>query len=727
MVLLESSVKAERHKEQRNPLRQEENGVNEKDVKHRANSKGTKEEEGCSRARERKRVELGRGRNSWVDIGGCRSDTNGERRGDTCITSTSARSAVRRAAAATAVAVNASRRGGSRYPCTDRSARAQRTRHAVALPLDANLAVRSRDLGSAQAGGKSVAGRGSQAGDRPRTSLAHEEGVASYRAPRLRRRYSTTVVVSARLALATPRVERGRKRGGKLALIEAGDSSHAHPGGSCKRSTAVKEKETKREKEEERDKGEGARRGEREIEAGQRAAKTERRGEAIARGWRVNKREYIRYRDDRARRGKHGWTRCGMAWGYWSATTVSDRGRSPRREKDKQHQSLHQHQPPSQQQQQQQAQQQMHQTELSAQSTYASVQERELSVTGPGIGIVTEEPPCSMMIQGGSFYSYSAATAAAAAAAVSRRISTVVEGSGGGGGPSSITSTGIQVLPRERHVKPGTSTHPPSPGSGDSAEYEQPLIGQLRSADISPPPILIGSPPHHHQYYHHLHHDDIFAQPGTSSRATKLVQCPPDAVEGMDELSEAELEEVAANAELIYGIGPTATCRVHGPCSQQPLPLSLPPESALSMTSLLDVEPAGPSPFQFNEITWGRCNRGEDTRLRRKSTSLARDQLCPPPPPPPPSLPSRFFDAARDLGQSLPACLPLAKIILGHSVLVRVRLRPVHLARCAGRDAQKNACLPAAAPHDSRISRPPSFRPALAFVDGNRRARERDV
>lgn len=40
-------------------------------------------------------------------------------------------------------------------------------------------------------------------------------------------------------------MERGRKRGGKLALIEAG----AHPGGSCKRSTVVKEKETKREKE----------------------------------------------------------------------------------------------------------------------------------------------------------------------------------------------------------------------------------------------------------------------------------------------------------------------------------------------------------------------------------------------------------------------------------------------------------------------------------------------
>lgn len=236
-------------------------------------------------------------------------------------------------------------------------------------------------------------------------------------------------------------------------------------------------------------------------------------------------------------------------------------------------------------------------------------QEREL---GSGVaGVATEEPPCSMMIQGGSFYSYSAATAAAAA---NRRISTAVV-EGGGGPSSSSTSTGIQVLPRERHVKSGT--YPPSPGSGDSAEYEQPIIGHLRAADISPPP-RISSPLHHHHLHHH--HDDIFAQPSTSSRsATKMLQCPPDAAEGMDELSEAEFEEVIVNTELIYGrnIGPTATCRVHGPCNQQQLPPLL-PESAPSMTSLLDVEPMGPSQFQFNEITWGRCNRARGYADQKK-------------------------------------------------------------------------------------------------------------
>ncbi|CAL1689701.1 unnamed protein product [Lasius platythorax] len=309
-----------------------------------------------------------------------------------------------------------------------------------------------------------------------------------------------------------------------------------------------------------------------------------------------------------------------MAWGYWSATSVSDRGRSPRREKDKQHQSLHQ---PSQQ-------QQMHQSELSAQSTYSTVQqEREL---GPGVaGVATEEPPCSMMIQGGSFYSYSAATAAAAAAAAASRRISVAE-SGGGPSSSSATSTGIQVLPREHHVKPGA--YPPSPGSGDSAEYEQPIIGHLRAADISPPP-RIGSPLHHHHHHHHHHHDDIFAQPSTSSRAaTKLLPCPPDAAEGMDELSEAEFEEVIVNAELIYGrsIGPAVTCRVHGPCNQQQQLPPLLPESAPSLTSL-DVEPMGPSPFQFNEITWGRCSRARKSALLRSfgpcSSHLQRISLMP--------------------------------------------------------------------------------------------------
>lgn len=275
-----------------------------------------------------------------------------------------------------------------------------------------------------------------------------------------------------------------------------------------------------------------------------------------------------------------------MAWGYWSATSVSDRGRSPRREKDKQqqYQSLHPHQ--HQQQQQQAQQQQVHQTQTELPQSAYGVQQGELGTTAPGCAItVVEEPPCSMMIQGGSFYSYSAAAAAA-----SRRIA--VEG------PSSSTvSTGVQVLPREpRHVRappPGASVYPPSsPGSGDSAEYEQPLVSCYRGGEMTtpPPPLRVGTP-----------HDDIFAQPGTSSasaRSSKL-QIVCDAADLMEEYSEAELEEMH-NVEMIYagraGLEPTSTCRVHGPRNP-------PPEPAPSMSSLLDE---GPSPFQFNEITWGR-------------------------------------------------------------------------------------------------------------------------
>lgn len=261
-----------------------------------------------------------------------------------------------------------------------------------------------------------------------------------------------------------------------------------------------------------------------------------------------------------------------MAWGYWSATSVSDRGRSPRREKEKYYQTLHPHQHQS------SHQQQVHQTEL-PQNTYG-IQQSDYGVI-PGAAAV-EEPPCSMMIQGGSFYSYSAATAAAAAAAAtSRRISTIE-------GPSSSTSTGIQVYPRERHVRP--STYPPSPDS-DSAEYEQP-IANFR-AELSS---------------HDSPHDDIFAQPSTSSR-TKLL-CD----EEMEGLSDAEFEEMI-NAEMIYasnsrGIGST-TCRIHGPYN----PLPEPAPSSMS-SSLLD-EPVGSSPFQFNEITWGRCQR---VRLQRRDS-----------------------------------------------------------------------------------------------------------
>lgn len=116
-------------------------------------------------------------------------------------------------------AVNASRRGSSRYPCTDRSARATR--------FDANLAVRLRDR---------VVKREVPSGERRKSSRGCREPLLRSQKGCVIDNVSTTaIVVGGSRRRATPRAERGRKRGGKLASIEAGDSSHAHPGGSCVR------------------------------------------------------------------------------------------------------------------------------------------------------------------------------------------------------------------------------------------------------------------------------------------------------------------------------------------------------------------------------------------------------------------------------------------------------------------------------------------------------------
>ncbi|XP_076660815.1 protein kinase C iota type isoform X1 [Halictus rubicundus] len=281
-----------------------------------------------------------------------------------------------------------------------------------------------------------------------------------------------------------------------------------------------------------------------------------------------------------------------MAWGYWSATSVSDRGRSPRREKDKQQsQGLHQHQ--------QQQQQQFHQTESGISTGLYGVQQQvqsEIGVgtsSGPGgggaAGAAVEEPPCSMMIQGGSFYSYSAALAAAAAAAAGRKIPPAVE-------VPSTSSTGIQVLPRDRPIKSSTSTYPPSPSS-DSAEYEQPIAG-IRG-ECSPN----NSP-----------RDEIFIQPGSSSSRMKLL-----GKKGVDDTSEVDLDEVIAT-EMMYAtsnqvVGPNR-CRVHGPCNQRPDPA---PSTADDTT--------GFSQFWFNDITWvfpnvppapGMPCQGEDRSIYRR-------------------------------------------------------------------------------------------------------------
>ena len=239
-----------------------------------------------------------------------------------------------------------------------------------------------------------------------------------------------------------------------------------------------------------------------------------------------------------------------MAWGYWSATSV-DRGRSPRREKDKQ--AIHH--------QQLQQQPQQYQTQDSLQGC-SSLQQVQAELDA----VASEDPPCSRMIQGGSFYSYSAAAAAVAAAATERKTASSADQLPGG----------IHVFPRDLQARPGTSNYTPSPGS-DSAEYEQPIA-------------------HINNCVHHEDPRDVLVQ--TSSRVKLLRD------DGDDEISEAELEDIAS-ADVIYAsnsrlIRPGSSgCLVHGDYNP-------PNEMAPSLPSFV-TEHAAPSSsqFWFNDITWG--------------------------------------------------------------------------------------------------------------------------
>ncbi|XP_051164524.1 atypical protein kinase C isoform X1 [Leptopilina boulardi] len=266
-----------------------------------------------------------------------------------------------------------------------------------------------------------------------------------------------------------------------------------------------------------------------------------------------------------------------MAWGYWSATSVGDRGRSPRRDKDK----TINHQLQQQQQQQQQQPAQQYQTLDSLQGT------SQLQVQGELDG---EDPPCSRMIQGGSFYSYSAAAAAVAAAAERRTFpSNLVEGS---------TSGGMihHVFPRDLQPRPGTSNFSPSPGS-DSAEYEQPI--------------------HLNSYIHHDDPRDVLVQ--TSSRIKLLRD------DGDDDVSETELEDMSST-DVIYAsnnrlIRPGSSgCLVHGPYTSSETGHSLP-------SFVTEHGGSSASQFWFNDITWvfpnvppapGMPCQGEDRSIYRR-------------------------------------------------------------------------------------------------------------
>ncbi|XP_046464967.1 atypical protein kinase C isoform X1 [Neodiprion pinetum] len=256
-----------------------------------------------------------------------------------------------------------------------------------------------------------------------------------------------------------------------------------------------------------------------------------------------------------------------MAWGYWNATSVADRGRSPRRDKDKQ---------TIQQSQQQQQTTPAASEFLQGASTLQQIQGCEMS---SAVGNAVEDAPCTLMIQGGSFYSYSAAAAAAAAAAAGRRAS-VVEGA----------ALQAAVLPRAPGAGfPGTSAVVFSSNSpcSDSAEDES-----------------------HAAYVH---------QDGTAGVQTTRRHNLPRG-NNDDESDDPDHDDV----DLIYASNTLAAgCLLHGHCNTQERNIAnSAPGSNLgdyaaaiaAANSAAGPAAGGTAQFgRFNNITWGRSWPGRDS------------------------------------------------------------------------------------------------------------------
>lgn len=250
-----------------------------------------------------------------------------------------------------------------------------------------------------------------------------------------------------------------------------------------------------------------------------------------------------------------------MAWGYWSATSVGDRGRSPRREKDKQ--SI----------QNSQQQSQITSSEyVQGSSGVQQMQQGDLnpasSVPGPpGLGM-GEDPSCALMIQGASFYSYSAAAAAAAAAAGRRA--------------SAVEGAALQAAVH-RGFAPGTSGNNFASNSpcSDSADDES-----------------------SHGVY--VHQDGIVQMRRPNDHET-------------DDHDHDDVELIYASNALAAG------CLLHGPCnptgqdviraaSASGIHIGDYSAAAAAAAAAVGGIPPGTAQFgRFNNITWGRSWPGRDS------------------------------------------------------------------------------------------------------------------
>ncbi|XP_044592860.1 atypical protein kinase C isoform X1 [Cotesia glomerata] len=282
-----------------------------------------------------------------------------------------------------------------------------------------------------------------------------------------------------------------------------------------------------------------------------------------------------------------------MAWGYWSATSVNDRGRSPRREKDKQQQSQYQTA-----------------SEVGAQVQQLQQQQQQRQIDEQNLELDEDQIP-------GGFYPYSLAAAAAAVAAGKRT-------------PAADGSSGLlQALAKDPVVLPGTSSYgPPSPGS-DSAEYEQPTIAL--QAYVQQHDTREHSPTEIHSVAGTL--DRRLRSIRIDSAGNSLVgNSGHDGVN--DDATDVEFEDEIIVPEVIYETTPSrasftgslGSCLIHGP--------RMPPDpgTSSSMSSINYDQYAGQRPNYASEvwldhITWvfpnvppapGMPCQGEDRSIYRR-------------------------------------------------------------------------------------------------------------
>lgn len=267
-----------------------------------------------------------------------------------------------------------------------------------------------------------------------------------------------------------------------------------------------------------------------------------------------------------------------MAWGYWSATSVSDRGRSPRREKDKSSSSTYQ---------------------TPSEITGVSVPITSSSSSSSGVQQMTDlnvlQDDDLNPIEGSTFYTYSMAANAAASIAAGRHTPLIAEGSSSG--PQSFPPGG------SHHPRASTSTYPGSPGS-DSAEYEQPNMSiNLHSTYVQ----------QQQQHEPEIIRAEVLCHSvGTSSLDRRLKGYKGGHHRhdnnGDEDNTDVELEDEIIVPERIYesrrgSFGAISGCRLHGHAGGI--------DHAGSMASLgYEHYPAGPRPAYasqvwLNDITWG--------------------------------------------------------------------------------------------------------------------------